>query len=68
MSAIFDSGNKFLTFIVKGTTYSINNDVVTAFLKLPENNCLSGPTPSDIVSVLNTIGYALETNNLGKIV
>lgn len=62
-SAIFDSRKKVLTFNVKGKTYYANNDDVTTCLKLFETNYLSGPTPNDIMSMLNFMGYALETFN-----
>lgn len=66
--AVFDSGNKVLTFNVNGKPFSVNNDMVTACLKLPENNCIAIPTQYEIVSLLNSIGYSLPTDNLGKIV
>lgn len=35
-SAIYDSGNKVLTFTLKGEVYCVKNDVMNACLQLPK--------------------------------
>ena len=67
-SAIFDSKNETISFNLKGKEHVINTDVITTCFNIPENNCDSGPTYAEIVSMLNSINYAKETDNLGKIV
>ena len=67
-TAIFDSKDETISFYVKGNEYVVNCDIMTACFKLPENNCGRIPNYAEIVSMLNTINYAKETDNLGKIV
>ncbi|KAK1394259.1 hypothetical protein POM88_013315 [Heracleum sosnowskyi] len=66
-SSVFDSENITLTFNLKGKEHIINADIVTTCLRLPENNCLENHTDNNIVTMLNSINYAKETVNLGKI-
>ncbi|KAK1383635.1 hypothetical protein POM88_021370 [Heracleum sosnowskyi] len=67
VSAVFDSVNTTITFNLKGNEHVINSDIVTTCLKLPKNNGLEKHNDSDIVVMLNSIRYALSTDNIGKI-
>ncbi|KAK1385101.1 hypothetical protein POM88_022836 [Heracleum sosnowskyi] len=66
-SAVFDSVNPTITFVLQGKKYVINSDVITACLNLPENNGLEKHSDTNIVNMLNLINYALPTDNLSKI-
>lgn len=56
-STEFDSGNKVLSFSLKGNDYSINADVMNAYFKIPKNNITERPSGIDILNILNAIGY-----------
>lgn len=59
---IHDAGNNVQTFTLKGEEYAVNYDIITACLRIPEYNNLNAPSYSDIVVMLNSIGYAGETD------
>lgn len=66
-SAIFNSGNKYLTFTLKVNDFSINPYAMNACFKLPENNCTNELISNDIVIMLNLTRYMeRSTNNLEK--
>ena len=67
-SAEYNGTDGTISFSLQGNNYVVNSDVLTACFKLPENNCLNVPSDAEIVAMLNSINYALSTENLGKIV
>ena len=67
-TAIYDGKDETITFSLKGNEYVVNSDVLDACFKIPENNCDRSPEYAEIVSMLNSINYSKETDNLGKIV
>lgn len=60
-SAEFDSGNKVLSFSLKGNDYFINDDVMNACFKILEHNIIGDPSSVDIVNMLNVIRYVGNT-------
>ncbi|KAK1369385.1 hypothetical protein POM88_035477 [Heracleum sosnowskyi] len=66
-SAVFDSVNATITFVLQRKEHVINSDIISACLNLPDNNRLEKHSDTDIVNMLNLINYALPTENLSKI-
>ncbi|KAK1403156.1 hypothetical protein POM88_002761 [Heracleum sosnowskyi] len=66
-SAVFDSVNATITFVLQGKEHVINSDIISACLNLPNNSRLEKHSDTDIVNMLNLINYVLLTDNLSKI-
>ena len=66
-TAEFNSTDMTITFTLKGKTYCINCVDVQSCFKLPENTTMEPHTDTDVVNMLNFIGYSLDTASLGNI-
>ena len=67
-TAVYNSTDKVITFNLKGSLYSINEDVLNACLNLPANTHAKSPSESEIRKMLTEINYVIPDANLGKIV
>ena len=67
-TTVHDSKNRSITFTLKGTNYTLTNDILSVCLRLPENNQLVSPIEKQIRYMLREINYDELDTNLGKIV
>ena len=66
-TAKFNSTDMTITFNLKGKRYCINSDDVQACFKLPENTTMNPHTDTDVINMLNSLGYSLDSSSLGSI-
>ena len=67
-TVVYNSTHKVITFNLKGNSYSINSDILSTCIHLPQNTHAKPPTDNEIRQMLNEINYAAPDVNLRKIV
>ena len=67
-TATYNTDDKVLTFNLKGNSYSVNADVLSACLYLPVDTHTASPTKTEIRTMLGELNYDEPEANLGKIV
>ena len=67
-TAMYNLTDKIITFSLKGNLYSINGDVLSSCLNLPNNTHAQSPIEIEIKTMLNEINYVVPDTNLCKIV
>ena len=66
-TAVYNLTDKTITFTLKGKQSCINSDIVKTCFKISDNNVTTSHTGTDIVNMLNSMGYALTTSKLSEI-
>ena len=66
-TAVYNSTDKTITFTLKGKQLCINSDVIKACFKISDNTVTASHTDTDIVNMLNSMGYALTTSKLSEL-
>lgn len=66
-TAVYDDDDVTLTFNLKGKECFVDAECLMACLRLPKNNVQSPHKDEDVVAMLETIGYTLDTSSLGAI-
>ena len=66
-TAVYNSTDKTITFTLKGKQFCINSDIIKACFRIPDNNITAPHIDTDIVNMLNSMGYALTTSKLSEI-
>ena len=64
---MYNSTDKTITFTIKGKEFCVNSDIVKACFRFPDNTVTSPHTDTDIVNMLNSMGYVLSTSKLSEI-
>ena len=68
ITVVYNSTDKVNTFSLKGSSYSINSDVLSSCLRIHVKTHSKSPTETNIRTTLEKINYVIPDANLGKIV